>query len=144
MSRPIAERSHDGATEAGPGEELRTGGHGVIGLYVVAVGLDPAADTLDVQVEGSMSQEHYAPLNSGAPTTANTVSLSVDDFVQSEEDPEVYAAFISDHNYPIDSVRANITAYASTAEVSTYVSAGGWSGPRYSYQSDLFPYEERV
>jgi|AntRauMinimDraft_2_1070382.scaffolds.fasta_scaffold01628_2 hypothetical protein len=146
MSRPIAERSHDGATSTGPGEELRTGGHGTVGLYVVAVGLDPGSDTLDVRVEGSMSQEHYAPLNSGAPATSNSVSVSVDDFVQSEEDGNVYVAFVSDHNFPIDSIRANITSYSSTggAEVSTYVSTSGWNGPRYSFQSDLYPYEERT
>lgn len=139
MSQPIRLTSHDGVNSTGPGKATRTKGHLSFGLYVrvdnVPSGTTPAADDLEVRLEGSATDQHFVPLDYSAPTENDAYFIDGDDLVQSDEDGTVWAAYVGSNNYPIENVRANIVTFTLDAEVSTYIYLNGWSQRGVSYKA---------
>jgi len=132
--------SHEGATSTGAGASTKTAGHTTLGLWVEATGLDPGNDTLEVRVEGSANNDHFAPLNRAAPSVDDALFITDSDFVQSDSDSNVYVGYIVLNNIAIEYVRANIMAYTdsdaeSGIDVTTYLFTGGWSGEGKSYNA---------
>jgi hypothetical protein len=135
MAKPLKWKSLDNASETGPGVIQATKGHDEFALYVRAFnGFDPSTDTLTVRVEGSESEEDFAPIDRGAPETPNSLSVSEDDFTESEENAGVFASYIGSNSFPIDNLRANCTSHSGGFNVDAYVYVLGSSQASYRFQ----------
>ena len=121
MSRPFAVTSHEGATDTGPGETHLTKTHPQLALYVRTEGFDPGTDTLSVQMEGSVDDSHFVPLNRRAPNVDNVLSVGESNFTESDDDANVHAAYVCSHSIPIETVRANITDHSGGFSVDTFI-----------------------
>lgn len=126
--------SHDNAGSTGPGTAEKTRGHAQIALWVEADGLDPETDQLEVRVEGSPDDTHYAPLDRGAPAVDDTLFLDESDLVESDEEAGVYVGYIASHQLPVEYVRANIVTHSGGFDVTTHVFIGGWGGRGKSFK----------
>lgn len=120
--------SHDAETQTGPGRSEKTRGHPQFGLWVEVEGIDPAADSLEVRVEVSPDDEHYAPIHVGAPEVNDAMLLTQDDLVQSDADGTVYVGYLRAHNNPVEYARVNVVTNDGAHPVTTHLFIGGWSG----------------
>lgn len=130
-------QSHTDATSTGPGASRKTAGHQQIGLLVVADGLDPSADTLDVRVEVSPNGDDFAPVKFAISGNSGTFNVGANDFAQSDSDNSIYTAFVQGHNIPVEHVRANIESFTDSSgsglSVNSYIYLTGWAGDGKSY-----------
>lgn len=120
--------SHDAVTGTGPGVAQKTRGHQQHGLWVEAEGIDPANDTLEIRLEVSPDDVHYAQIDSGAPAVEDVIFLDQTDLEESDDTAGVYVGYIQGHNIPVEYVRANIASNSAGATVTTYVFLCGWTG----------------
>lgn len=129
--------SHDGVTSAGAGDSQQSRQHTTIGLWVEATNLDSASDTLEVRVEASPDDTHYAPIDSAAPAVTDALSYTAGDLTQSAADNSVYVGYKVLNNVSVEYVRSNITSFTDDAggdlEVTTYIFIGGWTGSGKSF-----------
>lgn len=138
--------SLENATSTGPGESRKTAGHPQLGLYVVAEGLDPTNDTLEVRGEVSHNNEDFTHVNIGISQNDDVLKVSTQDFVESDVNSGVYTAYRQAHNVPVEYLRANIISYQdndATADiaVTAYLYVTGWTGAGKSYneRTDFAP-----
>lgn len=124
--------SHDEASSAGPGEAQKTRQQTTIGLWVEAHNFDETNDTLEVRVEGSPEDTHYAPIDRAAPDVEDALLVTGSELTQSDADSSVYVAYKVLNNVALEFVRANIASFTDSAggdlEVTTYIFIGGWTG----------------
>ena len=143
MARPLKWKSNDAATETETGRAQSTKGHDEFGLYVKAYdGFDPANDTLEVRVEGSVDEgnvdgnvEDYAPIDRGAPAVEDVLSITQDGVRESDENDGVYVGYIGSNSFPVESLRASIKAHSGGFSVDTYVLATGSTQAAYRYST---------
>jgi len=135
MSRPIIQKSVEGATAATQGEGFAAKGHTSQGLFVVADGLDTANDTLDVRFEVEGPDEEWSPLRDKNGTLAGT--LSVSNYTDVDGDGTTYNAMLYVHNVLAPRIRANVTSFTDSAgsnpSVDAYVLAANNAGTGSQY-----------
>lgn len=142
MARPLKWKSHDGATGTGPGREQATKGHDQLGLFVEAYnGFDPANDTLDVRVEGTVTYEgdtvpeDFAPIDRGAPEVDDSVSLTENELKESDENAGRYVGYVGANSFPIEIVRANVVTHSGDFDVDTTVIVNGTGQASYRFST---------
>ena len=140
MSRPGSKKSNDGATATGAGESHFTRAHTAVGVFVVAEGLDPGNDTLEVQLEGGFNygdNTYFTPLF----RKDNSVVQVADGEMTDRDGDGTYTGFVWESNVPVEQIRARITSYTDNAggdlSVDTYVlMSNNASGGGHSFEED--------
>lgn len=127
MSQPRRFTSHENATTTGPGEKHKTRAHPQIGFFVTADGIDPSTDSLEVRLEVSPANTHYAPIDNASPAGQDVMLVTQDDLVESDADSNVYVQYTTYHNAPIEYIRANIITHSGGFEVTTDLYLSGWT-----------------
>jgi len=142
MSQPRRFTSHKEVSTTGPGDVTLTGGHFAYTLYVkvVASGASaPSELTFACQLEGSITETDFAPLEYRAPAETNVFEIRPVHLSESQETDGVFVAHVSSNSLPAEFVRANITQMGSNIEsVTTRILLNGWSsrGVRYSQKEE--------
>ena len=124
MSQPVRRRTLTQTTEAGAGEELITRAHPQMGLFVTVEGIDPSVDTFEITLECSPTGEYWARFDS--PPVDDLFFIDQDDLNETH-DPNVYAAYVSQHNQVVELVRPNILEHSGGFEVTVDVFLSGWT-----------------
>lgn len=137
MSQPTRWKSHDAATSAGAGESERTKAHDKLGFWVLANGIDPANDTLEVRLEASADDTHYAPIDRGAPNVDDVFYVTAADLTQSDADSTVYVEYVGGNSFPVEYIRANIVTHSGGFEVTTIPFLQGWTSRGVAYDRPL-------
>jgi len=137
VSRPIIQKSIDGASADTQGEGFAAKGHTSHGLFVVANGLDTGTDTLEVRLEMEGPKGEWSPVRDKDGTLVGT--LSVSDFTDADGDGTTYNAMLYIHNVPAPRIRANITSFTdssgSNLSVDAYVLAANNAGTGHGFHS---------
>lgn len=119
MARPRYTASVEAAAGAEPGDHLSTGGRKTVSLYVLAEsGFDPAADEVEVQLEGSFDGENFAELHWNAAGQVGVVDQA--DFTDPDGNGK-FAALVTTSSTAIQYVRANVTTHSGGFDVTAYV-----------------------
>jgi hypothetical protein len=135
MAKPLKFKSLDGVTTTGAGSIQATKGHEEFGIYVkVFDGFVDGTDTFAVRVEGSESEEDFAPIDRGAPSTDNVLSVTETDLTESQENPGTFVSFTGSNSFPIDNLRANCVDHSGGFKIDAFVYANGSSEAAYRFQ----------
>lgn len=125
MARPIQQRSLDGATSATAGAQVETGGRITASLFVVAENLDPANDTLEVELNASMDGNNWDGVSRLQTAEGEGSNLIASDFTNKDGDG-AHAAFVSVHGVAARYLRADIAEYTDSSAGDLSVTA--WVG----------------
>jgi len=130
--------SLDSVSSTGTGESRKTAGHPHLGLFVVAESLDAANDTLTVRGEVSHNDEDFAQIDIGTTGQEDVLTVDQTDFVESDQNPGRFVAYVTAYNVPVEHLRANVTDFTDAANgdlsVTAYLYLTGWTGHGKSYE----------
>lgn len=107
MARPVQLVSLDGVSTAQTGEVLQTGDRPNLVIFAIAENLDPANDTIELDLEISQDMEHWAKARDATGTHVMHVTETEFDDPDGSGD---YAAYLRFEETASDAIRANLVS----------------------------------
>lgn len=127
MAHPVNQRSHDGATATGAGNEASRKGHQHCTVFILAENLDTANDTLTVETEASPTGES-PDVGPEAWETVDTASAA--DFTEDPDNPGNYVYSVTFSGSYHEYLRTRVDAFTDSAGgdlvVTSWVMAAGY------------------